>query len=231
MKIFNINNRELNIRSQKMNPIPTESTENTKNDILNILTYSPASLSFQSTRKVALKPLNFSDSTIEALVNKIKKTAVKLEPGSEFPVRLFDLNGARFGYKINKNENSETIIIIKNLIDTLTDWNKTKNKQSELKFTVNSDGCLETAVLSKKINDNFSKRFDSYIEYPNRRRIHTNEGLVLLQSMNNENIWNTRPCFCKNRLNKAFDVTKDFNDIALADIFFELSKKHTSLFA
>lgn len=200
-------------------------------DILNFLAASPATISFQATKKIPLKPLKINNPTNEVLVNKIKNIILNTKAGSEFPTRILDVNGEKLGYYINKKENSDVEVIIKNLVSNIDEFKKTKNNQSELKFIVDKDGLLKTARLTKKINESFTKIFDFRKETPLKSTVRMNEGIVIRQSRTDENLWNTRPDLCKYRMDKTFDITKDFNDIALADIFFELSKRNTSLLA
>ena len=200
-------------------------------DVLSYLASSPSSLSFQSTRRVPLKQLKFNDATTEALISKIRSRILSSKSGTEFPVRMFESNGEKFAYYINKKENNETEVIIKNLIDNIDEWKKVKNNQSELKFTVDKEGLLETATLSKKINENFTRIFRYKKESPIKSSVKINEGIVLRQSRSDENIWNTRPDLSKCRMDKSYDISKDFKDVALADLFFEMAKRHASLLA
>lgn len=231
MKIYNTI-----INQQRLNTTPTETngekTEVANADILNYLTYTPAALSFQCTRKLPLQKINVLDENNQILINKIKNIIEKIQPGTDFPIRILKSGDKSYAFQISKKASSETSVVIKDMIDDVKDWKKFILGQTELSFTINPEGKIMEGSTVKKVKKGFEKSYRFYRNENGNGRIKTYDGLTLQQAKNSEDIWNTKPDLCKNKVKKEFVIDKheDFKG-SIAEILPKLGNRRVSLFA
>ncbi len=196
-------------------------------DVMSYLSTTPAALSFQATRRAPVKSLNLQSEKAQELVDAVlkrlteyKKQKLKLDYKKPLEIKCKDEN---YWLTLNNTNPSSVKIKVKNQISSADNWSLLLDNQSFLEIAVNEEGKIVEGNLQRKVNNNFTKRFDYQKFSENVNRIKTNEGLTLQNARSGEKL-TTRPDMCKNKISKEFDIYKDFPefDSALSEIFFKL---------
>ena len=219
--INNFNQKSSNINLK-------EDNINTKDaDLMKFLAMTPASLSFQATRRVPLKGLELKNESAEKLVSdivtKLNRYNQKEVRGNFLKPFVVETPEVKYLFTLNNSDPKNTRFEIRNFVNPEDAFRALQDNQCCLKFAVDAEGKIMTGDLSKKVNDKFTRIFELRKVSDNINRIKTNEGLML-QNSRSKDKFTTRIDLCKDKVSKEFDMYRDFTDFDpnLSEIFFKL---------
>lgn len=174
-------------------------------------------------------PKLYSPSSIKVL-DKFRA----FPPNSKLPegvALFFEVEGQKYGMKVDKFNENKTTLIVKNMITAADNWDTMKPNQSSLSCIFDKNGIMIYSELMKKRNENFTNRFVLVNEKTTARRriLHESTFLRPLKNSSDRDIWNSYENRSGHENLGEFNLKKEYADIDFSELFFELAKPNVSV--
>ena len=188
----------------------------------------PNYVSFQG--RPAVNKIALVKENSKAVQSKIVKMFNMLPVGSKsYKPFLFTSGQHKYGMLIDKSINGEFKVVVKNMIDSNSDWTTPKRHQTSITCLFDNKGVMKQGELINNVNDNYSKRISYSIEGESRRRLKF-DGMKFRPSHGeNKNIWNRISDLSTNSAVEDMNFKSSMSDIDLSEVFFELTKNRASI--
>lgn len=185
------------------------------------------SLAFYGSRVVYRKPI-LNNEISKKIISKFQNFPEKGSMVKGY-CSIFEIGGKKYGIFIDKADMNKTTFKVRNLVESVENWDKPLDSQSVLECTFDKNGVMINGELMKRFNKNYTRRFNYNIEGGSKRRIIT-EGMHFRPADgSNKELWNLIPDMSTNKVVSDMNFKREFEDIELAELFFELTRRNTTV--
>lgn len=142
---------------------------------------------------------------------------------------LFVSEGQKYGMLINKMENGEFKVKVKDMIEKVEEWASPKHKQSTITCIFDNNGVMQEGEFLNRINDNYTKRICYFTKGEQCRRLKVDGMLFRPSHGENKDVWNRIRDLSTNSAVDEVNFKTSMANTNLSEIFFELTKNRASV--